>query len=77
MQYLLRKNFPKLNDDQCPLCVKDITEEKVKHEFNKMETNKSPGNNGLTKEFYEPFWDRVRVSLLLSLLRLFYKKGSR
>ena len=66
-----------MNDDQCPLCVKDITEEEVKHEFNKMETNKSPGNNGLTKEFYEPFWDRVRVSLLLSLLRLFYKKGSR
>ena len=66
-----------MNDDQCPLCVKDITEEKVKHEFNKMETNKSPGNNGLTKEFYEPFWDRVRMSLPLPLLRLFYKKGSR
>ena len=42
-----------------------------------METNKSPGNNSLTKEFDEPFWNRVRVSLLLSLLRLFYKKGSR
>ena len=35
LQYLQDKNFPKLNDDQCALCGKDITEE-VKHELNKI-----------------------------------------
>ena len=36
LQYLKDRNLPKLNDDQCALCEKDITEEGVKHELNKM-----------------------------------------
>ena len=36
LQYLKDRNLPKLNDDQCALCEKDITEEEVKHELNKM-----------------------------------------
>ena len=74
MQFLQDKNLPKLNDDQCALCEKDITEEEVKHELNKMEINKSPGNDGLTKEFYEAFWDHVKVPLLLSFKMAFLKK---
>ena len=74
MQYLQDKNFPKLNDDQCALCGKDITEEEVKHELNKMEINKSPGNDGLTNEFYEAFWDHVKVPLFLSFKMAFLKK---
>ena len=66
MQYLHDKNLRKLNDDRCSLCEKDKTEEEVKHELNKMEINKFPGNDGLTKEFYEAFWDHVKVPLLLS-----------
>ena len=30
-----------------------------------MENNKSPGNNGLTKEFYITFWNKVKTLLLL------------
>ena len=63
-----------MNDDQCALCGKDITEEEVKHELNKMEINKSPGNDGLTNEFYEAFWDHVKVPLLLSFKMAFLKK---
>ena len=74
LQFLQDKNLPKLNDDQCALCEKDITEEEVKHELNKMEINKSPGNDGLTKEFYEAFWDHVKVPLLLSFKMAFLKK---
>ena len=55
LQYLQNKNLPKLNGDLCALCEKDITEEEIKHELNKMEINKSRGNDGLTKEFYEAF----------------------
>ena len=43
-------------------CEKGITKKEIKHELNKMEINKSPGNNDLTKEFYEAFLG----SLLLS-----------
>ena len=39
-----------------------------------MEINKSPGNDGLTKEFYETFWDYVKVPLLLSFNMAFLKK---
>ena len=74
LQYLQDKNLPKLNDGQCPLFEKDITEEKVKHELNKLEINKSPGNDGLTKEFYEAFWDHIKVPLLLSFKMAFLKK---
>ena len=74
LQYLQDKNLPKLNDDQCALWKKGITEEEVKHELNKMEINKSPGNDGLTKEFYETFWDSVKAPLLLSFKMAFLKK---
>ena len=74
LPYLQDKNLPKLNDDQCALWKKGITEEEVKHELNKMEINKSPGNDGLTKEFYETFWDYVKVPLLLPFNMAFLKK---
>ena len=74
MQYLQDKNLPNLNDDQCALCEKDVTKEEVKHGLNKMEINKSPGNDGLTKECYEAFWGHVKVPLLLSFKIVFLKK---
>ena len=52
LQHLKDKNLPKLNDYQCALCDAYITEEEVKHQLNKMEINKSPGNDSLTKGFY-------------------------
>lgn len=60
LQYLQDKNALKLNDDQCAVFEKDITEKEVKHELNEMETNKFPGNDSLT--LYEAFWDLVQKS---------------
>ena len=70
LQYLQDKNLPKLNYDQCVLCEKDVTEGEAKH---KIEINKSPGNDGLTKEFYKGFWGHVKVLLLLSFEITFLK----
>ena len=39
-----------------------------------MKTNKSPQNDSLTKEFYETFWDHVKVRLLVSLKMAFLRK---
>ena len=32
-----------------------------------MQSNKSPGNDGLTKEFYEGFWDEIKELLIASV----------
>ena len=32
-----------------------------------MENNKSPGNDGLTKEFYITFWNKIKAFLLLAI----------
>ena len=74
MQFLQDENLPKINDDQCALCEKDKTEEEVKYELNKMEINKSSGNDGLKKELYEAFWNHVKVPLLLLFKMAFLKK---
>ena len=31
-----------------------------------MQNSKSPGNDGLTKEFYEGFWDKIKEFLITS-----------
>ena len=36
-----------------------------------MPNNKSPGNDGITKEFYEAFWDDLKTPLLLSVNKAF------
>ena len=73
MQYLQDKILPKLNEDQCTFCENDLKEAEVKNEFNKIENNKTLGNDGLTKEFYKAFWDLVIV-LSLSFKMTFLRK---
>ena len=36
-----------------------------------MENKKSPGNDGLSKEFYECFWNEIKNLLLASIYRAF------
>ena len=37
----------------------------------KLPNNKSPGNDGITKEFYEAFWDDLKTPLLLCVNEAF------
>ena len=39
-----------------------------------MPYNKSPGNNGLTKKFYETFWDDFKGPYIMSIKQAFHKK---
>ena len=38
-----------------------------------MPKNKSPANDSLTKEFYETFWDELKIPLIASLRKSFLK----
>ena len=39
-----------------------------------MENDKTPDNDGLSKEFYEVFWDDVKFPLLASINGAFIKE---
>ena len=39
-----------------------------------MPNDKSPGNDGLTKEFFETFWSEVKKPFLLCVLHSFDKE---
>ena len=39
-----------------------------------MPSNKSPGNDGLTKEFYETFWEEIKITLCTSITKS-YQNG--
>ena len=39
-----------------------------------MKNNKTVGNDGLTKQFYESFWDELKILLMESVNRAFHTK---
>ena len=69
--YLNRIEIPKLTKEKSQKCKGEITEEEHLKALKKMPNNKSPGNDGITKEFYEAFWDDLKTPLLLSVNKAF------
>ena len=61
----IKLKFRSLYDIQIEPCKKEITESDLYSTMKSMVSNKSPGIDGLTKEFYEIPWDKV--------INLFYK----
>ena len=55
--FLDKIDIPKLDIGDKDLCDKDLSESELYMALLGMENNKSPDNNGLTKEFYVFFWD--------------------
>ena len=48
------------NNDFFNLCENDLTEDELLISLKSMQNNKTPGNDGLTKEFYENFWNEIK-----------------
>ena len=46
-------------------CEKDITEKELFEALKSMPNDKSPVNDGLTKEFFETFWSEVNIFFLV------------
>ena len=52
--------LPKLTSKSFDICESEITEKYLITVLKSMRNGKSPGNDGLTKEFYEHFWDDLK-----------------
>ena len=58
--FLSHINIPKLSEDKRKLCEEDLTEKDLCDSLKSMQNDKSPGNDELTKEFYETFWNELK-----------------
>ena len=64
--YLENIPLPKLTNEQTLSYEGIMSENEVFKGLKSMENNKSPGNDGISKEFYECFWDEIRKTFFSS-----------
>ena len=69
--FLDKVSLPKLNENQTLKCEGTITECELLLALTSMDNDKSPGNDGITKEFYIKFWDVVKKLLCASIQQSF------
>ena len=72
--YLRRINIPKLTDDERNVCEGKLTKMEIWNALNSMGNNKSPGNDGFSKEFYVCLFQEIH-SYLLDALNLSFIHG--
>ena len=68
-KFLERYNLPRLNQEQIESMNRPITSTEIETVIKNLPTNKSPGPDGFTGEFYQTF----RKELRHSVLKLFQK----
>ena len=66
-------NIPQLNDEEKSFLDKDLTINELKEALDSFADNKSPGEDGFTKEFYQTFFDLLCKDLLNSHNEAFCK----
>ena len=60
-------NIPSLNSEEMLSCEGNLTEQEIYKSLTSFKHNKSPGNDGLTKEFYCCFWNDINDIFMKSL----------
>ena len=68
---LNKMSLPKLDNQKALSCEGPITETELLNALKSMSNDKSPGNDGLTKEFYETFGNEIKNPLISSIQRSF------
>ena len=68
-KFLDRYNLPRLNQEETEIMIRPITSNEIETVIKNLPTNRSPGPDGFTGEFYQTF----REALTPILLKLFQK----
>ena len=66
-------NFPKLNQEEIENLNRPITSTEIETVIRNLPTNKSPGLDGFTAEFYQKFREEL-TPILLKLFRKLQRK---
>ena len=74
-KFLEKCNFPKLNQKEIETLNRSITSMEIETVIRNLPTNKSPGPDGFTAEFYQIFRE-VLTPILLKLSRKLQRKGN-
>ena len=72
--FLQSIDLPKLKEQETKNLEQPPSEKEFQSALRNMPNEKSPGNDGLSKEFYETFWDDIKRPLTLSFQQAFFKK---
>ena len=73
-KFLETYNLPKLNQEKSENLNRRITPSETEAVIKKLPTNKNPGLNGFTCEFYQTFWKEL-IPLLLKILQKIKEEG--
>ena len=65
----------KLTNEEQELLEHDLSVEEIKNVLHSFEENKTPGEDGFTKEFSETFFDLLQQDLLNLTMMLFRKEA--
>ena len=63
--------LPKLQEEQVIKCDVKITESELLKSLKSVKNDKSLGSDGITKEFYETFWEEIKTPLSNSIRKSF------
>ena len=73
--FIQNLEIPRLSNEEQATFEHDLTVQEIKNVLHCFEKNKTPGEDGFTKEFYETFFDLLKQNLLDSYNEAF-QKGS-
>lgn len=74
-QFLNSPTLPRLNQTESKYCDGELTTSQCFKALKSMTNNKSPGNDGITSEFYKHFWPQVG-QMLVDSFNHGYRHGS-
>ena len=69
-KFLETYNLPKINQEESDDLNREITPSEIVAVIKKLPTNKSPGPDGFTGEFYQTFWEELTPPLLKLLHKI-------